>query len=237
MPTPQQRLRLLSNPIPAPTDNMLWFDFQQGSDSQVLYNRGSAANWQRGSMAGSDSNDPSWLSGGGQSLATNMFNRSVGSMPAGTGQESIAFIAPPLPGAATYTIYNQAAQSATLGYLFLSRTSTGLVFQYAAGTVQLAVLPSASAPPGSFVEVIVDYAGKTIQWYVSGELVLSTILNGTPVPAVAGVGYIGSYLGTTHYLTGQLHWFTRASRARTAGECRQHYHYARRVLAARGVSI
>ncbi len=98
------------------------------------------------------------------------------------------------------TIFGDAAQSTTVGFIWLRRPadSDALAFKYANGTsVETAYSTEYfTGYNDTDIDVIVvcDYAAKTCDFYRNGIFVNRSIMNGTPVfPTTDRVRYIGAY--------------------------------------------
>jgi len=121
------------------------------------------------------------------------------------------------------TILSDAAQSATIGYIFTYRgiSSNMLVWQYAGGNDWY------NAGAANFflgydnvllhVTVVCDYTNKIVYFYRNGALFSTVAMSGTPVfPSTNRSRYIGTYSGTSSFFLGiidEVRIYNRALRA------------------------
>lgn len=125
------------------------------------------------------------------------------------------------------TIFTDAAQAVGAGFIWLFRSSDGLVFQYATGATveQLSTADYYTGLDGApiHVVVVVDYSNKTILFYRNGTAhSIQTTSDTMLFPSANRVKYIGSYAGSD-FLSGTVDEVAIYTTALSAATIMEHY--------------
>ena len=217
---------------------MVLYDFVQGANSQVLYDKSS--NGRNGVLGGSnaaEATDPLWNA---QGLYFDGIDDYVllPNQPASTGADTFMFtVSAPSP-ATVAAFYSQGVQSGTQGFFWIFSVSGRIYTQYANGTAVVTTNTSETYAVGDFVCIVHDYSQNLIQFYRNGILRETRVITSPILPA-AGDGFLGTYSAITsnnRSLGTQSH-FSRHARALSGAEIKAAQLSIRKNLARRGVFL
>lgn len=193
-----------------------WYDFQQGADAQVLYDKsGNSYHGQLGSTTGADTNDPTWLAGGGLSFGGDDYVK-VAQIP----------VNPITNGTIIVACYKNA--NATAEYLFDCRNASELskAFLYYGTDYKINAYNSGSI----FINGTRSAQGSADKW----ECIA---LTGTSLPTTTDLITLGSRYTIQTSLNGKIGHFLVYNRVLSDLEIKRNTKYITKELAKRGVVI
>jgi hypothetical protein len=214
-----------------------WYDFLQGSNAQVLYDRsGNGYHGQLGSTSGADVNDPSWTAQG-QSFGADDYDMIGGNLGVLRGCQMV-FTVPQITPATT-TLAPVAFRAGD--YLSLGSITAGL-------DNEIITLTNASGARSAWCDAAGSIAAGThvldmwfdgSQWCFALDGVSKTITTaGSPVAVTASAMRVGNGGGTwtLFFNGGQAHTLLPYSVAPTVAEFARNRNYLRAEMARRGAT-
>ncbi len=224
------------------TGLVAWYDFLQGADAQVLYDKWvNGYNGQLGSTSGVDANDPTWVAQG-LSFVTNDYVQ-VTRPPALTAPSELTVTVVSLSNAvvnrapyATCFIsgykgwrFTQAAVPSNSMALGIARDSNGQYSEVASSANALQV--------AAWQCLTVRKSAAAVDFFVNLTAAGSGTLAEAAIKAATNPLRIGYEETNVAYLSAMIAYELLYSRALTDAEVARNYAYLRSALAPRGVTL